>query len=69
VDADLALRHRLAFWIELDAGLRAETLRKDSVGTFGNVRIFLGRNFALFAEYEAVDEPTFTVGISLLGSR
>lgn len=68
-DADLALRKRLTSWLELDAGVRIETLRESSAGAFGNVRIFLGRNAALFVEYEDVDEPTFTAGLSLLGSR
>lgn len=68
-DADLALRQRLTSWLELDAGVRIETLREGSTGAFGNVRIFLGRNAALFVEYEDVDEPTFTAGLSLLGSR
>jgi hypothetical protein len=68
VDVDFAVRHRLASWLEIDAGVRAETLREDSVGAFGNLRLFVGSRAALFVEYEDVNEPTIRVGFSLFGN-
>jgi hypothetical protein len=67
-DLDLSLRHRLGKYLELDAGLRLETLREDSAGFFGSVRFFMTPNLAIYFDYEDVDEPTARVGISILGS-
>lgn len=66
-DADLAVRHRMTDWLEIDGGIRGETLREDSVGGFGIVRFFLSSNVALYFEYEDVDEPTARLGLALLG--
>jgi hypothetical protein len=66
-DADIALRHRLNSWLEIDGGIRGETQRKDSAGAFGNLRLFITPNVAVFFSYEDVDEATARLGISLIG--
>jgi len=62
-NAEIGLRHRANSLLELATGVRGETLRKDSVGWFAEARVFLGKNLALRATFEDVDEETVTLGL------
>lgn len=66
VTGDVGLRHRASSHLELVAGLRGETLRKDSVGWFAQVRGFLTPNFALLVGFEDTDEETITFGLAVV---
>jgi len=62
-NAEVGVRHRASSLLELATGVRGETLRKDSVGWFAEARVFLGKNLALRATFEDVDEETITLGL------
>jgi hypothetical protein len=63
---ELGLRHRASSHLEIVAGVRGETLRKDSVGWFAMLRGFITPNFALLVGFEDTDEETLTLGLAVV---
>ena len=63
---ELGLRHRASSHLEIVAGVRGETLRKDSVGWFAMLRGFITPNFALLVGFEDTDEETLTLCLAVV---